>query len=91
MSLKRHLLNNNGLLLADIPHNLVISPTSHKKSETIRHFLPRVFEKIEMIEKFFRLRLELFNVQMVDVELFSSLSKDLLLLLSLCASSLSPV
>ena len=44
-----------------------------------------------MFEKLFRFRLELFDVQMVDVELFSSLGEDLLFLVSFGASSFSLV
>jgi hypothetical protein len=44
-----------------------------------------------MIKKLFRFRLELFDVQMVNVELFSALGEHLLFLVSLGASSFSLV
>ena len=42
-----------------------------------------------MIKKLFRFRLKLFDVQMVNVELFSALGENLLFLVSFGASSFS--
>ena len=57
----------------------------------LKRHLPGIFKSVQMVKKLSRFQFELFNVQMVDVELFSSLGEDLLFLVSLGASSFSLV
>jgi hypothetical protein len=65
--------------------------TSLSRTFFFKTCLPGIFEVVQMIKKLFRFRLELFDVQMVNVELFSALGEHLLFLVSLGASSFSLV